>query len=449
MAVRPLSTIDQIKQFKIALDSLSILRGLRSDRVIDALYSLLDCLNEKNSLSTFLNSYNELYYTLTSCDEGSFRDHLVDVLLFQEHPFARKIVSGSFSQTLEEALAHDLNRLQLVSNLKPALVKEQAMNFFSQYEQGIEAIGELPVWPTDWTGDSRMPAVTLVKQRLASSRCWGDCVPALAEFYQKQGMGIFARYRAFVWEQHDGAGSLKGIDDPDRITLNNLIGYEHERSDVIENTLQFLNGYPANNVLLYGDRGTGKSSTVKAILNEYHDKGLRVIEVSKAHLVDFKEIVRLLREQAQKFIIFVDDLSFEDSEASYTAMKAVLEGGLESKPGNVLIYATSNRRHLIKEKFSDRSQSSNNDDEIRMADTMQEKLSLSDRFGITVIFPSPDQEKYLAIVEGIAAQRGLLIGKEELRRDALQWALWYNGRSPRTGRQFVDWLEGHAALKDL
>jgi predicted AAA+ superfamily ATPase len=211
-----------------------------------------------------------------------------------------------------------------------------------------------------------------------------------------------------------------------------------------------LKGFPTNNVLLYGDRGTGKSSTVKAILNEYHTQGLRMLEVPKAYLADFPLIIRHLKNRTQKFIIFVDDLVFGDNEETYTSLKAVLEGGLESKTPNILIYATSNRRHLIKEYFSERAglQSSNHDEEVHAGDSMQEKLSLADRFGISVVFSSPNQNRYLKIVKGIAARRNLDIDQERLHREALQWALWYNGRSARTARQFVDWIEGHEHLKN-
>ncbi|MGB9793080.1 MAG: ATP-binding protein, partial [Thermacetogeniaceae bacterium] len=226
---------------------------------------------------------------------------------------------------------------------------------------------------------------------------------------------------------------------------------EAERAEVIENTIHFLSGFPANNVLLYGDRGTGKSSTVKALLNEFHERGLRLVELPKEYLSDFPEVLRKLKGRCLKFIIFIDDLAFEDSAESYTALKAVLEGGLESRPSNVVVYATSNRRHLIKEKFSDRGglHYGSPDDEVRAHDTIQEKLSLADRFGITVIFPSPDKEQYLKIVEGIAAKRGLNIEKEQLHEEALRWEKRNNGRSPRTARQFVDWLEGHLKARNF
>ena len=245
-----------------------------------------------------------------------------------------------------------------------------------------------------------------------------------------------------------GQGYLKGIESPDAICLDELVDVQNnERSRVIENTLQFLEGSPSNNVLLYGDRGTGKSSTVKAILNEYHGQGLRMLEVPKAYLADFPLIIRHLKNRTQKFIIFVDDLVFGDNEENYTSLKAVLEGGLESKTPNIVIYATSNRRHLVKEYFSERAglQSGNHDEEVHARDSMQEKLSLADRFGISVVFSSPNQNQYLKIVDGIVAIRHLTIDQERLHREALQWSLRYNGHSARTARQFVDWIEGHNA----
>ena len=303
----------------------------------------------------------------------------------------------------------------------------------------------LPDWELEGHPTSSPDHIKLVKERFYICNQWDECLEDLKEFHRSYGCGMFARYIAFVWERSDGHGYLKGIDSPDTITLNELVEYQSERSMVIENTRQFLQGFPSNNVLLYGDRGTGKSSTVKAILNEYHTQGLRMLEVPKAYLADFPLIIRHLKNRAQKFIIFVDDLVFSDNEENYTSLKAVLEGGLESKTPNIVIYATSNRRHLIKEYFSERAglHSSNHDEEVHAGDSMQEKLSLADRFGINVVFSSPDQKKYLKIVDGIVARRNLDINQERVHKEALQWALWYNGRSARTARQFVDWIEGH------
>ena len=197
-------------------------------------------------------------------------------------------------------------------------------------------------------------------------------------------------------------------------------------------------------MLLVRRPGTGKSSTVKALLNEHAGRGLRLVEVSRDDLGDFPWIIQQLRDRPERFILFVDDLSFDEGERDYRGLKAVLEGSVEARPSNVVLYATSNRRHLVQERWTDRE--STLSAEIHGQDTMQEKLSLSDRFGIRVVFPSPDQRRYLAVVESLASQRGLALDPEVLRRRALQWAEWHNGRSGRTARQFVDHLEGELGM---
>ncbi|MDH7479751.1 MAG: ATP-binding protein, partial [Syntrophomonadaceae bacterium] len=216
-----------------------------------------------------------------------------------------------------------------------------------------------------------------------------------------------------------------------------------QRQQLILNTERFLSGLPASNVLLYGKRGTGKSSMVKALLNRYYLQGLRLVEVSKDDLSDLPSIVNLLRNRTLHFIIFVDDLSFEEHEIQYKGLKAVLEGGIETMPRNVLIYATSNRRHLIREYFSDREPG----EEIHRDDTLQEKLSLADRFGITIFFPAPTQSVYLRIVEELANQRRIPLGREELHARAREWEKWQNGISGRTARQFVDNLAAEFGIR--
>ena len=220
---------------------------------------------------------------------------------------------------------------------------------------------------------------------------------------------------------------------PDPTTLRDLKGYEIQRRMAIDNTVSFLVGLPANNCLLYGDRGTGKSSTVKAILNEYYTRGLRVIEIPKESLMDFPRLVDEIAALPMKFIIFIDDLSFSNQDDTYAALKAVLEGGLAARPENALIYATSNRRHLLRETFSDRE-----GDEVHKGDTIQESLSLADRFGLSIHFSSPDKWRYLEIVRQLAVQRGLEDHLEELDLLAERWATERGGRSPRCARQFID-----------
>ncbi len=437
----------------LALDSLSIYRALLKDKVLFKLKALLIYLDHGDvALRKLVNLYNDFYFELAKSETISLNDYIIDQIVFDENPFSFKIQAVQCSDSdsvLEKAVSNDLRGLQLVSKLDPSMIKAEITELFED-NSAKQIIEGLPDWVLESQPTSSLGPIKRVKDRFKSCKRWEECIEDLRNFHKTYGCGIYARYIAFVWEKTDGHGYLKGIDSPDAITLNELVDYQNERSRVIENTLQFLDGCPSNNVLLYGDRGTGKSSTVKAILNEYHSHGLRMIEVPKAYLADFPLIIRHLKNRSQKFIIFVDDLVFGDNEENYTSLKAVLEGGLESKTPNILIYATSNRRHLVKEYFSERAglQSGNHNEEVHAGDSMQEKLSLADRFGISVVFSSPDQNRYLKIVDGIAESRHLKIDKERLQRESLQWALWYNGRSARTARQFVDWIEGHEHLKN-
>ena len=262
---------------------------------------------------------------------------------------------------------------------------------------------------------------------------------SLARYYKEHGAGQLGKYTALIWQS--GPGRLVPVINPDPITFANLIGNQYQKQVLTQNTRQFLQGLPANNLLLYGDRGTGKSSAIKAVGNEFAAQGARLIEVNKEDLADFPRIVEELRPRGLKFILFVDDLSFETNETQYKHLKAVLEGGVEVKPAHVLIYATSNRRHLIRETFETREA------EIHGNDAVQEQLSLSDRFGITLTFLAPDQEEYLAIVRGLAQQRGINLPGETLAARALEWERRQNGRSGRTAKQFIDHLEGEMRLK--
>lgn len=260
----------------------------------------------------------------------------------------------------------------------------------------------------------------------------GKIAEYLSNYYHSNGCGIFGKYKAFRWVKENGAGILKGIESVDPVTFEDLIGYEEERKIVIENTEAFLKGFPANNVLLYGDKGTGKSSTVKALLNEFYKEGLRLIEINKNDIKDLSYILDIIKDRGMKFILFFDDLSFDESEADYKELKSVLEGGVEILPSNVVIYATSNRRHIVTENIED--------NELHNTDAREEKLSLSDRFGITVTFVSPSQEEYLKIVKRLAQKHNIEIEWNFLKEKALQWAIWHNGRSPRSAKQFIDHL---------
>jgi predicted AAA+ superfamily ATPase len=432
---------------KLTFASLSVYRGILGDKVSKKMYKLIELVQSGDLTSDqFLETYSRFYYELLQTGTTCWKQYLIDRLILMETPFSQRVSLTNqlpVDNSLTQATANDLRKLQFLSDLSADKFKEYALDNLCSSALEKTIIEQLPEWEPSvvFPLQRENQALSSIKQVFKTADDWGNCIDPLTEFFRKNGSGAFAKYNAFVWDNTNG---LTGISTPDPVRFSDLIGYEKERSLVIENTCLFLKGFPANNVLLYGDRGTGKSSTVKALLNEYHSLGLRLIELPKASLADLPQLIRLIKDSKLKFIVFVDDLAFEDNEENYTSLKAILEGGIESKPDNLVIYATSNRRHLIKEKFSERAglQSINRDDQVRAADTIQEKLSLSDRFGITVVFSTPDQDKYLSIVQGIAQKRGLEIDRERLTNEALKWELWYNGRSPRTARQFVDWLEG-------
>ena len=260
---------------------------------------------------------------------------------------------------------------------------------------------------------------------------WDTQLGALSDYYKSNGYGLFSKYKAFSWREH----TLFPISSTADIRLTDLKNYDLQRRKVVDNTESFVNGYPANNVLLYGDRGTGKSSTVHAVLNEYANKGLRMIEISKGDIPDLTLIREIISNSPMKFIIFIDDLSFDSHDDSFGELKAALEGSLSGKKANTLIYATSNRRHLIKESFSDR------ENDINRNDIMQEQLSLSDRFGLSITFINPDKKDYLDIVDKIAADRKLNVDKNKLHLVAEQWASKKGGRSPRCAKQLIDFVE--------
>lgn len=266
---------------------------------------------------------------------------------------------------------------------------------------------------------------------------------ALQTFYKRYGVGVCGLYVAFRIEKPrpDAPVQLCPIYDPDVTTFDHIVGYEFQKQQVSQNTLAFLAGRPSNNVLLYGDGGTGKSTTIKALLGEYADDGLRIVEVYKHQFNLINEIVQMLRKRNQRFVLYFDDLSFEEFETEYKYFKALIDGGLECRPQNVRIYATSNRRHLIRETFRDKNDMEFQDD-LHRSDTLQEKLSLAARFGLSLFYPSPTQQEYLHIVHTLAQRYNVDLDAAELERQALQWQMRNSGKSGRTAQQFIDSLLG-------
>ena len=267
----------------------------------------------------------------------------------------------------------------------------------------------------------------------------------VSEFYREFGVGKFGLNKAFrIVEKDEGQAVLiDPIINVEHVYFKDIVGYELQKQKLIENTEAFVEGREANNVLLFGDAGTGKSSSVKAVLNEYYSRGLRIIEVYKHQFKALSDVLEQIKDRNYKFIIYMDDLSFEDYELEYKYLKAILEGGLGKRPDNVLIYATSNRRHLIREKFSDKREL---DDELHNNDTVQEKLSLASRFGVTIYFGSPDKRQFETIVKALADRCHLDMPEDELYREANKWELSHGGLSGRTASQFITHLLGRQRM---
>ena len=260
----------------------------------------------------------------------------------------------------------------------------------------------------------------------------------VTQFYKEFGVGKFGLHKAFRIV-HENSLDIVPIPNIAHVYLDDLIGYDIQKAKLIENTEAFIAGKPCNNCLLFGDAGTGKSSSIKGILNKYYDQGLRIIEVYKHQFKDLNGVIDQIKSRNYRFIIYMDDLSFEEFEVEYKYLKAVIEGGLEKKPDNVLIYATSNRRHLVKESFSDRN---DYDDEVHSSDTMQEKTSLYSRFGVTIYFPSPEKKEFNNIVAELAKRYELTMPYDELILEANKWELSHGGLSGRTASQFIDYIRG-------
>ena len=276
-------------------------------------------------------------------------------------------------------------------------------------------------------------------KKLAAAETPEEFFEQVSSFYKNFGVGIFALNRAFRL----GSNSVVPVNNKNvgDVKLNDIVGYEIQKQELKSNTEAFLAGLPANNILLYGDGGTGKSTSVKALLNEYFSQGLRVIEIYKHQFREILKLTETLRRRNYKFIIFIDDLSFEEDESEYKYLKAVIEGGIETRPDNVLIYATSNRRHIIREVWSDRDDMEHNGD-IHRSDTVEEKLSLASRFGIAINYSAPTRNEYHEIVLALAKKAGLNFNSDELLKAADTWEIRHGGMSGRAARQFIDYQLG-------
>ena len=288
------------------------------------------------------------------------------------------------------------------------------------------------------TVPNKIESLTELENSLSNTQKTAQIAACFIEYYKKYGYGDIAAYRAFKWSSEQS--KLVGIKYFEKILLEDLIGYAHQKELLTKNTIAFIEGKPANNVLLVGARGTGKSSGVKALVNEYYKQGLRLVQITKPQLKNLPEIMDALRKFASKrFIVFLDDLSFEESEAEYKYLKSSIEGGVESRPENVLIYATSNRRHLIRETWRDRV---DGQDELYRDDSVNETISLSDRFGLIIHYYAPTQTEYLEIIRHMLKKKNIALDDETLRIEGLRWEMSHSGRNGRTAQQFVNYYLG-------
>ena len=424
----------ELHQMQRAIAGLLLYQDILDNEVGIALVNLLQAIasgdrSQANALIC-LTAYGRFFKALAD-ENRSWEEYLIDRLLQAENPFSLQAQQTNLDRAVGT----------LATRLSPALLTATQQDLESlhilytcgQYiPQWIEQIGGKPVcWLECNLAQNQQPII-----KSLHSQSWGELVADLAQYYQQTGVGIFGKYRALRWQDR-----LVGIAHPDRVQLEHLIGYEQQKTSLIKNTASLLAGKPALNILLYGGKGTGKSSLIKSLLNHYPDSQLRLLEVSKSATIDLPVILDQLTDLPQKFIIFIDDLSFEEDDENFKALKVVLEGSVTARPTNVVVYATSNRRHLVREYFADRPRPQDAG-EIQMWDTVQEKLSFVDRFGITLTFEPADQPKYLEIVQHLATASKLSISPADLEYRALQWATRHNGRSGRTARQFIDYLIG-------
>jgi uncharacterized protein len=424
---------DLLSRLLLRARGLAALRGVLDSPASRDFLALLELLAAKPGdpmavAETFGRLWERLSLERDPLLPDAWQSHLVGRLLDTENPFTLGAESGEISPALVEQARRDLRALREFFDLEA----ESLLGMVEDAVPGLE--GAWVPWRDPGRGDETSPRHA-VAWKLAATGDWGSCVGLLADHFARHGAGRFGRHRAFRWR----GSILQAVPEPDPVRLAELVAYEREREPLLRNTERFLAGLPAHHALLYGLPGTGKSSTVKAVLNEYADRGLRLVEVAKEDLGALPRVLEVLRGRGPRFVLFVDDLSFEEREVEYKSLKALLEGSVEEPPENVRVYATSNRRNLVRERFSER------EDDVHARDTVEEKLSLAARFGLRVTFPPPDQQRYLDIVTGLARQRGTKIPEGELIERAILWDRWHAGRSGRTARQFVDELEADLA----
>ena len=386
--------------------------------------------------------YYECYHDLMEISDSHgfsgnlWHNFLAFILVNNENPYSRACeIRGAITGSMNEVAAHDFKIFRELFEFDLHVLEEvlgvTGVDLLLSYER-TEGTGKL--------------FNRRIRDRISELACHLEAAEdtasfqhAVTEFYRDFGVGKLGLHKAFRIEHTDNGAKILPITNIAHVHLSDLVGYDLAKKKLVDNTEAFVQGKQANNCLLFGDAGTGKSSSIKAIVNQYYDQGLRMIEVYKHQFQDLNDVIAQIKNRNYRFIIYMDDLSFEEFEIEYKYLKAVIEGGLEKKPDNVLIYATSNRRHLVRERFSDKAEL---DDDLHNNDTVQEKLSLVARFGVQIYFGAPDKKQFQEIVKTLAERYGIRRSEEELLLEANKWELSHGGLSGRTAQQFINYLLG-------
>ncbi len=391
-----------LQELSISLHSLTIFKTVKDDSVVKALIDYIDTyysLNKSSNVSLIIEKYSNILFNLYETGHEHLSSHICEIVSNNENIFIKRLGAKiTPSPLIQHNVEQELDILDKLANLD------------SKDIQPFDQIGYLPAW--------KLKKIDLKKEYLAR-----------ANNIEKYGYGIYAKYHMFFINEKN---EIVPVKNPDPIRLSDLINYKDEQGIIIDNTKALLAGKPASNILLTGDAGTGKSSTVKAVCNELYKEGLRILEVRKEQLRALPTLLDELTTNPLKFIIFIDDLSFQEDDDNFSSLKAILEGSISAKSKNVVIYATSNRRHIIREKFSDR------EDDLSKNDTMQESVSLSERFGIQIWFDRPNKETYIDIITHLLDENNIEYDKEIVKIAAEKYALSRANRSARAAKQFVD-----------
>ena len=370
-------------------------------------------------------------------DDNLWHNYLTYLLITDENPFSltcEKI--GANNGSVNHFAENDFKQFKALFDYDFTSMEEDlGIDCFKQLSN-YRAIGK----PELMYNKNVSEKVRTLSKKLEQSKDEKEFFEHVTNFYKDYGVGMFGLNKAFRITD-TVPFKFHAINNMDKVMLDDLVGYEIQKKKLVDNTEAFVEGRKANNCLLFGDSGTGKSTSIKAIVNQYYDKGLRMIEIYKHQFKDLSNVIAAIKNRNYKFIIYMDDLSFEEFEIEYKFLKAVIEGGVETKPENILIYATSNRRHLIKETWNDRSDVQV-DNGIHKSDTMEEKLSLVNRFGVTINYSKPSQKEYFEIAIQLCRRLGVELSDDEIKAEANKWELSHGGISGRTAQQFANYLAG-------